>query len=118
MWPDEELPDFRPAFQELGRLIVRVGLLLARQCDRYAASRLPEFSEGRALNKAREACGKMTKLASKCHRSYLYARGEHKNAVMSNLLNDTEEADGHSIVNNKALALSTFGSSRCMVQNK
>jgi len=46
VWPDAHLPDFRPAFQELGRLIVRVGLLLARQCDRYVASRLQGFPEG------------------------------------------------------------------------
>lgn len=39
LWPDAELPELRPAFQELGRLIIRTGLLLARHCDRYAAAR-------------------------------------------------------------------------------
>ncbi len=39
LWPDAELPELRPAFQALGRLVVETGLLLARRCDAYAAGR-------------------------------------------------------------------------------
>jgi hypothetical protein len=39
LWPDAELPELRPAFQALGRLVVAAGLLLARRCDAYAAGR-------------------------------------------------------------------------------
>lgn len=45
LWPDAELPELRPAFQELGRLIIRTGLLLAGHCDRYAAARPAAGSE-------------------------------------------------------------------------
>lgn len=47
MWPDEELPELRPAFQELGRLIIKIGLLLARQCDRYSQSSNPAMEAGK-----------------------------------------------------------------------
>jgi hypothetical protein len=34
LWPsDDVLPELAPAFKDLGQLIVRVGTLVARQCD-------------------------------------------------------------------------------------
>eukprot|EP00850_Spirogloea_muscicola_P015249 SM000115S23928 [mRNA] locus=s115:266152:270285:- [translate_table: standard] len=36
IWPSKSLPDFEAAFKKLGKLIVDVGCLLARHCDRYA----------------------------------------------------------------------------------
>ena len=36
LWPSD-LPDLEPAFKDLGRLIVKVGEHLLRQCDRYTS---------------------------------------------------------------------------------
>ena len=47
MWPDADFPELRPAFQELGRLIIKVGILLARQCDKYVRSQNPKLEEGK-----------------------------------------------------------------------
>ena len=33
MWPTESLPQLQPAFEDLGRLMVRIGLLLAAHLD-------------------------------------------------------------------------------------
>ena len=34
LWPDEEVPGLSTAFKGLGQAVVRVGVLVARQCDR------------------------------------------------------------------------------------
>mmetsp|Transcript_31276 Transcript_31276/g.93361 ORF Transcript_31276/g.93361 Transcript_31276/m.93361 type:complete len:297 (-) Transcript_31276:527-1417(-) len=40
VWPDESvMPELRPSFMQLGRLVVDVGLLLMAACDRYLAAR-------------------------------------------------------------------------------
>lgn len=39
IWPAAHLPELEGAFKALGQLIMRVGLLLARHCDKYVASR-------------------------------------------------------------------------------
>ncbi|KAK9827980.1 hypothetical protein WJX81_004585 [Elliptochloris bilobata] len=55
LWPDEELPELRAAFRDLGVLIISVGLLLAGHCDRYAAARAAALlanPEGHTLGKA------------------------------------------------------------------
>lgn len=36
IWPTEDLPELEAAFKQLGGIIVGVGALVARQCDRYA----------------------------------------------------------------------------------
>ncbi|CAN0403452.1 unnamed protein product, partial [Hapterophycus canaliculatus] len=33
IWPDEDVPGFSAAFKRLGRVVVRIGELVARQCD-------------------------------------------------------------------------------------
>ena len=43
IWPDEALPELEPAFLNLGRLIVDVGKLVAKQCDRYVKQKMPEY---------------------------------------------------------------------------
>eukprot|EP01112_Ceratiomyxa_fruticulosa_P007791 TRINITY_DN2025_c0_g1_i1.p1 TRINITY_DN2025_c0_g1~~TRINITY_DN2025_c0_g1_i1.p1 ORF type:complete len:358 (+),score=72.30 TRINITY_DN2025_c0_g1_i1:111-1184(+) len=43
IWPIEDFPALRPAFMNLGQLIVDVGLLVAMQCDRYVASKFPGY---------------------------------------------------------------------------
>jgi isopenicillin N synthase-like dioxygenase len=35
LWPDLGLPELKPAFQQLGRLMVDTGVLLGRLCDRF-----------------------------------------------------------------------------------
>ena len=47
VWPGEDLPDYKAAFQEAGRLIIAVGLLLTRQCDLYVKSKCPDFKAGK-----------------------------------------------------------------------
>ena len=37
VWPKDDLPELEGAFKVLGKLVVDVGLLLARQCDRYTS---------------------------------------------------------------------------------
>ena len=39
VWPDADVPGFSGAFKELGRAVVRVGELVARQCDRCSGGR-------------------------------------------------------------------------------
>lgn len=39
LWPRGELPQLEAAFKALGRLIIQVGLLLTRHCDKYLAAR-------------------------------------------------------------------------------
>ena len=45
LWPGEELPELREAFRALGGLMIRVGLLLAGHCDRYAAARAADLAK-------------------------------------------------------------------------
>jgi hypothetical protein len=39
VWPGRHLPQLEPALKALGRLIIEVGLLLARHCDVYCAAK-------------------------------------------------------------------------------
>ena len=39
LWPRGELPQLEAAFKALGALIIQVGLLLTRHCDKYLAAR-------------------------------------------------------------------------------
>lgn len=47
VWPTEDLPDFEPAFKELGQLVVSVGRLIAKQCDDYVASVCDGYTKGK-----------------------------------------------------------------------
>lgn len=49
-WPQEELPMFKPCFKALGRLIVEVGLHVAKHTDLYVTSKVPDYEFGK-LNK-------------------------------------------------------------------
>ncbi len=44
IWPDADMPELKPAFQDLGRLIVDVGALVATQCDRFVSAQLPSYA--------------------------------------------------------------------------
>lgn len=45
IWPTSDLPELENAFKELGQLIVRVGTLVARQCDAYVRKQCPSYPE-------------------------------------------------------------------------
>ncbi|CAM9581527.1 unnamed protein product [Ascophyllum nodosum] len=47
VWPDDEVPGFSAAFKALGQAVVRVGTLVARQCDRYVARVHRGYEEGK-----------------------------------------------------------------------
>ena len=47
IWPTEHLPELEPAFMELGQTIVRVGKLVAKQCDRYIEAKSPAYAKGK-----------------------------------------------------------------------
>lgn len=44
IWPKEDLPELEFAFKELGQIIVSVGKLIGRQCDRYVLSCCPTYN--------------------------------------------------------------------------
>jgi hypothetical protein len=43
IWPTEDLPELETAFKELGQIIVDVGILVAKACDRYVHSKCPTY---------------------------------------------------------------------------
>eukprot|EP00842_Homolaphlyctis_polyrhiza_P002425 jgi/Hompol1/3183/HPOL_006392-RA len=43
VWPSAELPELREALMDLGQLIVSVGKLVARHCDKYLGSKYPDL---------------------------------------------------------------------------
>eukprot|EP01038_Epipyxis_sp_PR26KG_P005441 gene5441-7534_t len=43
IWPTDDLPELEAAFKALGQLIVNVGVLVARQCDRYVNSKCSTY---------------------------------------------------------------------------
>lgn len=45
IWPTEHVPDMEPAFKAMGQLVVRVGELVARQCDRYVQQQCPNYED-------------------------------------------------------------------------
>jgi isopenicillin N synthase-like dioxygenase len=44
IWPSE-IPEFEPAFKELGQLICDTGRLLAKKCDKVVKSKLPNYDD-------------------------------------------------------------------------
>uniref|UniRef100_A0A7I4ECC9 Non-haem dioxygenase N-terminal domain-containing protein n=1 Tax=Physcomitrium patens TaxID=3218 RepID=A0A7I4ECC9_PHYPA len=62
IWPREDLPELEPAFKELGRLMLDVGLLLAHHCSKFVSARKPDYEEGKLV--------RMLK-SSKCHKGRL-----------------------------------------------
>jgi isopenicillin N synthase-like dioxygenase len=44
VWPSEALPALEPAFKELGRVMVEVGALVAKQCDSHVAKLCPGYT--------------------------------------------------------------------------
>ncbi|TVY29932.1 hypothetical protein LHYA1_G001332 [Lachnellula hyalina] len=47
LWPgDTTIPGFKETFEDLCRLIIDTGVLVARACDRYAEKEIPEYKPG------------------------------------------------------------------------
>ena len=46
-WPTEDLPGFERAFKTLGRVVVRVGEMVAKQCDDFVVSECPGYDNGK-----------------------------------------------------------------------
>jgi hypothetical protein len=43
IWPTDDLPELEAAFKELGQIIVNVGILVAKACDRYVHSKCSTY---------------------------------------------------------------------------
>ncbi|GMH49389.1 hypothetical protein TrRE_jg6139 [Triparma retinervis] len=54
IWPTEDLPGFEPAFKDLGRLVVDVGRMIAKQCDDYVEEKLGD-SKGKFFKLLKES---------------------------------------------------------------
>ena len=44
IWPKEDIPDFEYAFKAMGQIIVHVGELLAKQCDKFVHANCPSYA--------------------------------------------------------------------------
>ena len=66
IWPSEEVPELELAFKELGRLIVEVGVMVARQCDVYVASKCVGYADAGEGGKeeGREGRGKLERVVT------------------------------------------------------
>lgn len=47
VWPTAEIPQLEEAFMNLGRLIVEVGVKVAKHCDQYVEARCPSYEKGK-----------------------------------------------------------------------
>ncbi len=47
VWPADELPSLEKNFMELGQLIVKVGVMIASQCDKFIESKCATYDKGR-----------------------------------------------------------------------
>jgi len=43
IWPHEDVPDFEGAFKALGQIIVEVGKLVAKQCDKFVRTKCSSY---------------------------------------------------------------------------
>lgn len=52
VWPDEEeeLPEMEHAMKEMGKLIQRIGIMVAKLCDAYVSKKCPKFTPGKIEN--------------------------------------------------------------------
>jgi len=60
LWPSSELPSMEKNFMDMGQLVVKVGIMVARECDRYVKSVCKSYKDFRlskmiAANKACKA---------------------------------------------------------------
>lgn len=55
IWPDNFLPELRGSAMELGSMMREVGILIAKQCDKYVATQCPEYKTGTIENVIRNS---------------------------------------------------------------
>eukprot|EP01132_Coremiostelium_polycephalum_P007971 gene7971-9804_t len=55
IWPVQDFPELRPAFMELGQVIVGVGEMVAQQCDSYTKKEQPAYKDGTLKTIIRES---------------------------------------------------------------
>lgn len=67
IWPDEDMPEFKPAFKEWGNAVFDVGLLIMRQCDRYVRQCLEDKTGYEELRQF-----ELLKIAHKCQQRLLH----------------------------------------------
>eukprot|EP01088_Endostelium_zonatum_P016378 TRINITY_DN4402_c0_g1_i1.p1 TRINITY_DN4402_c0_g1~~TRINITY_DN4402_c0_g1_i1.p1 ORF type:complete len:387 (+),score=78.07 TRINITY_DN4402_c0_g1_i1:159-1319(+) len=51
IWPKDDLPQLENAFKDLGRLVINVGKLVAKQCDNFVSQNVPSFQPEDHLEK-------------------------------------------------------------------
>lgn len=62
VWPSEHVPEMEAAFMQLGQLMVRMGLLVATQCDRFVAARCATYEPAKlhgVLSQSRACKGRL-----------------------------------------------------------
>jgi len=47
VWPTESIPELEAAIKDMGRLICKVGRLLAKLCDKYVSTKCPGYTKGK-----------------------------------------------------------------------
>jgi len=55
IWPKEDMPEFEPAFKQMGEVIFKAGLLLAEHCDKFVSERCSSYPEQRLTKVLRDA---------------------------------------------------------------
>jgi len=55
VWPSDDLPDFEGAFKDLGQLVVSVGRLIAKLCDRFVESQCEGYEKGKLFKLLNES---------------------------------------------------------------
>lgn len=50
IWPKDEMPELEHAFKDLGQLIVHVGKLVAKQCDKYVKAVDGDYEENKLFS--------------------------------------------------------------------
>lgn len=45
IWPKSDLPELEFAFKDLGQIIIQVGTLIAKRCDEYIKSKMPNYHQ-------------------------------------------------------------------------
>jgi len=50
IWPKDDLPQLEAAFKTLGKLVIDVGLLIAKQCDKYVSKHCKGYPTDKLFN--------------------------------------------------------------------
>ncbi|KAL9648647.1 hypothetical protein ABK040_016277 [Willaertia magna] len=84
IWPKDDLPELEPAFKKMANLIVDVGLLIAKQCDKYVKKKCESYEEGKLYNTIEKSLNTKSRLL------YYFPKSEEE----KNVNEDVETDDG------------------------